>query len=1346
MAAILASTFVATTPAYAAPSVAEATAQPAALVSMAAGVAEAPVEVWSEGFEQGQSNTPTPLGTYATVGTTPRYSADAFWLNYADCNGVVVNYNATFPGSGYCSNGGTTGAAASKYKVRRMADVLGQVQAGATGGATDTTPVNASSDASKNNHAVTAMTTSANSTTGNRKMLESTAPLALSSTPTTSRYYTMSIEVAEDSCTAANNSRLNLTLFGSGIAGDRLLTVAPIRACDVVGGRYTSPVISGDNTSDPWGTGSPSTRAGTFATNASTLLSPAEAASVRVRLTNEISASTGNDVSFDNLRLFDATPSLDKWFSPATVVAGTPTTLTFTITNTTELASKYDWRFTDTLPSGVVVAPVPGVGGTCANATGTAAYQVTATAGASQIAVVGGDLPTKTASCTITVNVVAASAGDYTNGAANISNSTLVAPDNAVLTVTPASTITVRKNVVSRNLAADQFRLSVSSGGSELANATTTGSATGVQSVQVGPVNVAAGQTYTIAESVVSTQPLNSYTTSYSCVRDGVTIAIGSTVSGEITMPADAGANVVCTFTNTSQQARLYCDANYAYSVRANGSLAQINGSGSGSVSQLVGAVGTLSRVNALAVNADGTVAYAVQRSSTRADGVAKATALITYAVSGGVLQPTVTTFTGTQGDLRSSTGAATTGAIVGGAVDPSHPNGGRYIVAVSSATGLGLWRYDNTLTTGSKFVPLGTIAIVGNMAGNGDISFDAQGNIHAIMSNGINVTAYTVTKATLDAANGGAIARTAGTTRAMAGMDNGASLADVNGVAFTSRGTVYLGDQNNAYLFDPSTWTRVAGTARVTVAGTNPANTSSDLAGCASPSTLSLQKHVVGRVVSTDQFKIAASTVINGALSEVASATTTGSTTGVQAERVGPLPVQVNTAFTISETAPNNGALSTSYRTTYECWAGGVRIATGTATSGSVTIPNQLGVGVACTFFNSPAPYATVTLTKRVTDVLGANPQAREGWTMGTTASGATVLPSRSETQPTNAAGSATWQIVFPTPTSTASVTVYEARVTGWTLQTAECTVGGTPRSVNFSTLSDRVTGTLSGVAPGQAVACTFTNRPSAKLTLVKSVAYGAAAATVWNLSATAASGALAGPTGQTGSASASATVSPSSVYRLAETGGTAAYVQVGNWACVTATGTAVAVSSVGDVTLDQGTDVTCTVTNATSSLTVLTTVRTPAGTLTPPNWTVTATPANMNGLAPTSRVGADYTPGGNAANTFDVRPGHSYTLSQAQTSAGALSPYRLIRLERLTGVVGGVPQWETVGSTAITAPAAGQSATYRYVYGAVAPITLPLTGGLGADAFTYGGIAVILAALVLALLHHRRSRRSTA
>jgi len=192
-----------------------------------------------------------------------------------------------------------------------------------------------------------------------------------------------------------------------------------------------------------------------------------------------------------------------------------PTTLTYTITNTSDLLAKTDWGFSTALPSGLVTAPAPAVAGSCTNSAGTA-FTVTAAAGSAGFSAAGGDLAPGASSCTISVDVVAASAGSYDSG--TVTGSGLIVSSPASLTVEPATTITVRKNLPARTAAADQFTLSLRSGTSVLASATTTGSATGVQDAQISRYVVQPGSAYTIHEAQTVGAGLG-YSNGYECTR-----------------------------------------------------------------------------------------------------------------------------------------------------------------------------------------------------------------------------------------------------------------------------------------------------------------------------------------------------------------------------------------------------------------------------------------------------------------------------------------------------------------------------------------------------------------------------------------------------------------------------------------------------------------------------------------------------------------------------------------------------------------------------------------------------------------------------------------------------------
>ena len=168
-----------------------------------------------------------------------------------------------------------------------------------------------------------------------------------------------------------------------------------------------------------------------------------------IRVRNLTATGTGNDVGFDLPQIVDVTPQLDKAFSPTTITQGGTSTLTFTVTNTTDLMAKNGWSFTDNLPAGLVASGP--VGGTCAlTASSVTSGSISAT----------GNLAQGQVSCTITVQVTSNTPGVYTNsgctdnsGAAipNCTNNVptivgLYPPGSTSLTVLPKVDLSITKS------------------------------------------------------------------------------------------------------------------------------------------------------------------------------------------------------------------------------------------------------------------------------------------------------------------------------------------------------------------------------------------------------------------------------------------------------------------------------------------------------------------------------------------------------------------------------------------------------------------------------------------------------------------------------------------------------------------------------------------------------------------------------------------------------------------------------------------------------------------------------------------------------------------------------------
>ena len=127
-------------------------------------------------------------------------------------------------------------------------------------------------------------------------------------------------------------------------------------------------------------------------------------------------------------------PTVTKAFSPASIPVGGVSRLTITVSNANAAAITLTAVLTDTLPSGVLVAPTPNPTTTCGGA-------VTAAAGGSTVTLAtGSTIPA--GSCTIAVNVTAAAAGSFVNtipaGALQTNSGNNAAPATAPLAVTTA--------------------------------------------------------------------------------------------------------------------------------------------------------------------------------------------------------------------------------------------------------------------------------------------------------------------------------------------------------------------------------------------------------------------------------------------------------------------------------------------------------------------------------------------------------------------------------------------------------------------------------------------------------------------------------------------------------------------------------------------------------------------------------------------------------------------------------------------------------------------------------------------------------------------------------------------
>lgn len=105
-------------------------------------------------------------------------------------------------------------------------------------------------------------------------------------------------------------------------------------------------------------------------------------------------------------------PTVGKSFSPALLGAGSTSTLTIIMSNSSSDTDDTNATLTDTLPPGMVIATPP-------NASLECGFTLTSVAGDDTIVLTGGTIPhgdgTTSGTCTVTVDVTAAASGSYLN-------------------------------------------------------------------------------------------------------------------------------------------------------------------------------------------------------------------------------------------------------------------------------------------------------------------------------------------------------------------------------------------------------------------------------------------------------------------------------------------------------------------------------------------------------------------------------------------------------------------------------------------------------------------------------------------------------------------------------------------------------------------------------------------------------------------------------------------------------------------------------------------------------------------------------------------------------------------
>lgn len=268
------------------------------------------------------------------------------------------------------------------------------------------------------------------------------------------------------------------------------------------------------------------------------------------------------------------------------------------------------------------------------------------------------------------------------------------------------------------------------------------------------------------------------------------------------------------------------------------------------------------------------------------------------------------------------------------------NPATGHYYYGGFANGQLQVYGFNTTTQTSMGLVAQGSVPS-GNNGGNGDWAFDSQGNLYVVGGvNGANIVS--VVKQKLPTSAGSPITIT------------GTKLADIstpadkplNGIAFSSTGYLFVAGVDQIFKVNPPTGA---------VVSTMPMSQASsvDMASCASPSTITVQKDFPeGRHTGGDQVTLS---VTGGGITVGNTATTSGNESGVQAAEAGPVIVLAGQTYTVSESGSGTG--SPKYDSSWKCvdLTSGRSLAQGAGTTGSFVMPDggPKGISAVCTFTN---------------------------------------------------------------------------------------------------------------------------------------------------------------------------------------------------------------------------------------------------------------------------------------------------------------------------------------------------------------------------------------------------------
>ena len=355
-------------------------------------------------------------------------------------------------------------------------------------------------------------------------------------------------------------------------------------------------------------------------------------------------------------------------------------------------------------------------------------------------------------------------------------------------------------------------------------------------------------------------------------------------------------------------------------------------------------------------------------------------------------------------------------------------------------STGYFYWTTSPTLTTNNLFAfntntnsYVGQVGVITSTVSgsSGDLIFDSLGSM--LMLVGGASGAYEVIRVDSIPTTAGTSALSGQTlTNAIdTGGNNGGFAANADGTFYVGLSIPVPAGSAKLYRVNPNSGALLGNvdiTGDITVLG--------NLATCGTPGTLKLQKNIVRRVSSNHQFTLK---ITGNGITTANTATTTGSTTGVQASTiVGAITGLAGTSYTITETAGNALTSLSSYVATYSCvnTTTNAVVASGTGTSATFVFPSATTVGpnILCTITNNAGdlslvktgptivqPNSSLTYTLTVTNSTSVSVPTT---TLTDTLPAGTTFVSASDSG-THSAGTVTWNLGTVAANTTKVVTV---------------------------------------------------------------------------------------------------------------------------------------------------------------------------------------------------------------------------------------------------------------------------------------------------------------------------------